>query len=153
MQPIATELLRDGDGDGKGEGEGKGKGEGAGKGKGEGEGKGKGEGAGEGGSASGGLVEVLADRRARLRVQHDHLAGLLTGTGWTYTLPDGGLCLWLHLAGTTTATGLAERAARRGLAVSPGPLFAADRATLTHHLRLAFTATSEVLTRAVGLLR
>jgi len=60
--------------------------------------------------------------------------------------------LWLHLGATTTATDLAVRVAQRGLAVSPGPLFAADRATLTHHLRLPFTATPDVLTRAMGLL-
>ncbi|WP_406335387.1 PLP-dependent aminotransferase family protein [Streptomyces sp. NBC_00203] len=100
-----------------------------------------------------GLDEVLVDRRSRLRAQRDHLAGLLTETDWTYTLPDGGLSLWLHLGGDTTATELAARAAKRGLAVSPGPLFAVDRATLTHHLRLPFTATPDVLTRAVGLLR
>jgi DNA-binding transcriptional MocR family regulator len=99
-----------------------------------------------------GLDEVLADRRARLRAQRDHLAGLLDGTGWTYPVPGGGLSLWLHLGATTTATDLAERAARRGLAVTPGPLFAADRTTLTHYLRLPFTATPDVLTRAVRIL-
>jgi DNA-binding transcriptional MocR family regulator len=99
------------------------------------------------------LQEVLADRRERLRAQRDHLAGLLAGTGWTYTVPDGGLSLWLRLCGTTTAADLAARAARRGLAVTPGPLYAADRVTLAHHLRLPFTATPDVLTRAVALLR
>ncbi|MET7700104.1 PLP-dependent aminotransferase family protein [Streptomyces sp. NPDC005485] len=100
-----------------------------------------------------GLEEIVADRRDRLRAQRDHLAALLADTGWTYDLPDGGLSLWLHLGGSTTATELAARAARRGLAVSPGPTFAADRTTLAHYLRLPFTATPEVLTRAVGLLR
>ncbi|WP_051865747.1 PLP-dependent aminotransferase family protein [Streptomyces griseus] len=101
----------------------------------------------------GGLDAVLADRRERLRAQRDHLAGLLDGTGWTYTVPGGGLALWLRLGATATATELADRAAGRGLALTPGPLFAADRATLTHHLRLPFTATPDVLTRAVALLR
>ncbi|WP_259294278.1 aminotransferase class I/II-fold pyridoxal phosphate-dependent enzyme [Streptomyces resistomycificus] len=100
-----------------------------------------------------GLDAVLKDRRARLRVQRDHLAALLTGTGWTYTVPDGGLSLWLRLGATGTAQDLAARAARRGLALTPGPLFAPDRTTLTHHLRLPYTATPEVLTRAVALLR
>jgi DNA-binding transcriptional MocR family regulator len=98
------------------------------------------------------LDPVLAGRRDRLRAQRDHLAGLLTQTGWTYTVPDGGLSLWLHLGADTTGTELAAYAARRGLAVSPGPHFAADRATLAHYLRLPFTATPEVLTRAVRLL-
>ncbi|MFF7445366.1 MULTISPECIES: aminotransferase class I/II-fold pyridoxal phosphate-dependent enzyme [unclassified Streptomyces] len=100
-----------------------------------------------------GLAEVLADRRARLRAQRDHLASLLDGTGWTYTVPAGGLSLWLHLGATTSATDLAARAARLGLAVTPGPHFAADRTTLTHHLRLPFTATPDVLSRATQLLR
>jgi DNA-binding transcriptional MocR family regulator len=100
-----------------------------------------------------GLDEVLEDRRTRLRAQRDHLAGLLDGTGWTYTLPHGGLSLWPHLGATTSATDLAARAARMGLAVTPGPHFAADRTTLTHHLRLPFTATPDVLSRAVSLLR
>ncbi|MFD0395662.1 aminotransferase class I/II-fold pyridoxal phosphate-dependent enzyme [Streptomyces nogalater] len=100
------------------------------------------------------LPALLADRRARLRAQRDHLAGLLAGTGWTYTVPAGGLSLWLHLGGTgPRAASLAARAAARGLALSPGPRFAADRATLTRHLRLPFTATPETLTRAVELLR
>lgn len=107
---------------------------------------------GDGDGGGDGLDAVLADRRARLRRQRDHLAGLLAGTGWTYTVPDGGLSLWLHLGEPTTATELAARAAGRGLAVSPGPLFAADRASLAHHLRLPFTATPDVLTRAVDLL-
>ncbi|MDN3027398.1 PLP-dependent aminotransferase family protein [Streptomyces sp. S.PB5] len=100
-----------------------------------------------------GLDEVLRDRRTRLRAQRDHLAGLLDGTGWTYTLPGGGLSLWAHLGATTSATDLAARAARLGLAVTPGPHFAADRTTLTHHLRLPYTATPDVLSRAAGLLR
>ena len=100
-----------------------------------------------------GLDEIVADRRTRLRAQRDHLAALLADTGWTYGIPDGGLSLWVHLGAATAASELAASAARRGLAVSPGPRFAADRATLTHYLRLPFTATPEVLTRAVGLLR
>ncbi|WP_225828882.1 PLP-dependent aminotransferase family protein [Streptomyces naphthomycinicus] len=100
------------------------------------------------------LAALLADRRARLRVQRDHLAALLAGTGWTCTVPPGGLTLWLHLgAGAPLATELAARAAARGLALTPGPRFSADRTTLTRHLRLPFTATPETLTRAVELLR
>jgi DNA-binding transcriptional MocR family regulator len=100
-----------------------------------------------------GLAAVLADRRARLREQRDHLVGLLAGTGWSHCVPPGGLSLWVHLGGGTNAVELAARAARRGLAVTPGPRFSPDRATLTHCLRLPFTATPDVLTRAVGLLR
>jgi DNA-binding transcriptional MocR family regulator len=98
------------------------------------------------------LDAVLADRRDRLRAQRDHLAALLIKTGWTYTVPNGGLSLWIHLGADTTGAQLAARVARRGLALSPGQHIAADRATLTHYLRLPFTATPDVLTRAVTLL-
>ncbi|MFJ1704972.1 PLP-dependent aminotransferase family protein [Kitasatospora sp. NPDC088346] len=95
--------------------------------------------------------DLLRDRRDRLRAQRDHLAALLEGSGgWSFTLPPGGLCLWLRLHGTT-ATALATRAARQGLKLSPGPTFSADR-TLTHYLRLPYTATPETLTRAVAVL-
>ncbi|WP_328551923.1 aminotransferase-like domain-containing protein [Streptomyces sp. NBC_00358] len=138
-QLIATELLGDGDSDSGIGGVGGGGHAYAGQGGGDGE--------------RVGLDAVLADRRTRLRTQRDHLAGLLAATGWTYTVPDGGLSLWVHLGDSTSATELAARAARDGLAVSPGPLFAPDGTTLAHHLRLPFTATPETLTRAVGLLR
>ncbi len=98
------------------------------------------------------LDELLADRRARLREQRDHLAALLSQTGWTYEVPDGGLSFWLHLGSDPTGPELARAAAQRGLVVSPGPQFAADRATLTRYLRLPFTATADVLTRAVQIL-
>ncbi|MEU9126859.1 PLP-dependent aminotransferase family protein [Kitasatospora sp. NPDC048540] len=95
--------------------------------------------------------DLLRDRRERLRAQRDHLAALLEGAGaWSFTLPPGGLCLWLRLHGTA-ASALATRAAREGLKLSPGPGFSADR-TLTHYLRLPYTATPETLTRAVAVL-
>ncbi|MER6496723.1 MULTISPECIES: aminotransferase-like domain-containing protein [Streptomyces] len=95
--------------------------------------------------------ELRDDRRHRLRAQRDHLATLLDGSGeWSFILPGGGLSLWLRLHGTT-ATALAGRAACQGLKLSPGPAFSADR-TLTHYLRLPYTATPDVLTRAVAIL-
>ncbi|MER8184966.1 PLP-dependent aminotransferase family protein [Kitasatospora sp. NPDC094015] len=96
-------------------------------------------------------ADLLHERRERLRAQRDHLAGLLDGAGpWSFTLPAGGLTLWLRLHGTTAAA-LAGYAARHGLKLSPGPDFAADR-TLTRHLRLPFTATPETLGRAAAVL-
>ncbi|MGW3145977.1 aminotransferase-like domain-containing protein [Streptomyces sp. NPDC001177] len=100
-----------------------------------------------------GSARLLADRRERLRDQRDHLTSLLAGAGWAHTVPDGGLTVWLRLPGPLTATDLAARAARRGLAVTPGPHFTTDRTTLTRHLRLPFTATPDTLTRAVRILR
>jgi DNA-binding transcriptional MocR family regulator len=95
---------------------------------------------------------VLCERRTRLRTQRDHLATLLAKTDdWSFTLPPGGLTLWLRLR-NTTATALTENASRLGLTLSPGPHFSADR-TLTRHVRLPFTATTDILDQAVTLLR
>ncbi|MBG0566486.1 aminotransferase-like domain-containing protein [Actinoplanes aureus] len=95
--------------------------------------------------------DLLRDRRDRLRAQRDHLAALLDGAGdWSFTLPPGGLCLWLRLH-DIDATALATRAAGRGVKLSAGPAFSADR-TLTHYLRIPFTGTPETLTRAVDAL-
>jgi DNA-binding transcriptional MocR family regulator len=68
-------------------------------------------------------------------------------------VPEGGLSLWIRLDDRTTAAELERRAVAQGLAVTPGPLFASDRTTLSRHLRLPFTATQETLTRAVDILR
>lgn len=95
---------------------------------------------------------VLHQRRTRLRAQRDHLAALLARTDdWSFTVPPGGLTLWLRLRNTTAAA-LTEHANRLGLTLSPGPHFSADR-TLTRHLRLPFTATTDTLDEAVTLLR
>jgi DNA-binding transcriptional MocR family regulator len=99
----------------------------------------------------GDLDAIVRGRRAQLRTQRDHLVGLLDDNGgWTYTVPPGGLTIWLQLH-NTTGIALAAEARRRGLALTPGPQFSADR-TLTNYLRVPFTATPEVLTRAIGLL-
>jgi DNA-binding transcriptional MocR family regulator len=99
------------------------------------------------------LPAILADRRRQLREQRDHLARLLDENGWDYPLPPGGLSIWLHLGAAATARQVVTRAARHGLALSPGPMFAADRSTFVHHLRLPFTATPDLLTRTVARLR
>ncbi|GAA4260709.1 aminotransferase-like domain-containing protein [Dactylosporangium darangshiense] len=99
----------------------------------------------------GDLDGLVSERRAQLRHQRDHLVGLLGDHGgWTYTVPSGGLTVWLQLH-NTTAVAVAARARRRGLALTPGPQFSADR-TLTNYLRVPFTASPEILTRAVDLL-
>ncbi len=103
----------------------------------------------------GDIASILRSRRAQLRMQRDHLAVLLAAPQlsdeWTYTVPPGGLTIWVRLR-RTTAAALATRAMRRGLALSQGPQFSADR-TLTRYLRLPFTAPPDILTRTVDLLR
>ncbi len=102
----------------------------------------------------GDIAGILRNRRAQLRAQRDHLAALLAAPAaagrWTYTVPPGGLAIWLRLRHTTAAA-LATRAMRQGLALSPGPQFSADR-TLARYVRLPFTAPPDILTRAVDLL-
>ncbi|WP_214416306.1 aminotransferase-like domain-containing protein [Sphaerisporangium fuscum] len=91
-----------------------------------------------------GFAGLLDDRRARLREQRDHLAGLLAAhPEWSFTVPPGGLSLWLRLPEPVRPV--------PGLALATGPRFSADRA-LHHYLRLPFTATPEALTRVVALL-
>ncbi|MFI0714688.1 PLP-dependent aminotransferase family protein [Streptomyces inhibens] len=87
---------------------------------------------------------VLMRRRAELRRQRDHLSGLLAGDDrWRFTVPPGGLALWLRLAGIRADT-VVERARAHRLDLTPGPRFAAD-ATLTHHVRVPFTPPPAVL--------
>ncbi|MFE0174321.1 PLP-dependent aminotransferase family protein [Streptomyces sp. NPDC059002] len=103
-------------------------------------------------------VELLADaaallrfRRAELRAQRDHLSGLLAGDGrWDFTVPDGGLALWLRLSGTRADT-VVERVRAAGLGLTAGPRFAPD-ATLTHHLRVPYTPAPAVLDRVAAAL-
>ncbi|MFI9720024.1 PLP-dependent aminotransferase family protein [Streptomyces sp. NPDC052396] len=95
---------------------------------------------------------VLERRRAELRRQRDHLSALLDGDErWHFTVPPGGLALWLRLT-TAHAETVTERAHAEGLSLSPGPRFAAD-ATLARHLRVPFTPPPEVLDRIAEVLR
>ncbi|GAA3159431.1 PLP-dependent aminotransferase family protein [Planomonospora alba] len=98
-----------------------------------------------------GIGPVLARRRAELRGQRDHLVRLLDGGPWTFTVPDGGLALWLRL---TRAPGdaLVRRAAERGLRLLPGSAFSSS-GVLGDRLRLPYTVPAETLGRAVALLR
>ncbi|WP_225447687.1 PLP-dependent aminotransferase family protein [Streptacidiphilus sp. P02-A3a] len=94
---------------------------------------------------------LLQQRRAALRRQRDHLADLLAGDDrWAFTVPDGGLALWLRLAGGR-ADELAARARADGLDVSPGSRFAADT-TLTRYVRVPFTPPTAVLDRVAAVL-
>ncbi|WP_433476138.1 PLP-dependent aminotransferase family protein [Spirillospora sp. CA-142024] len=92
------------------------------------------------------LEPVLRHRRVVLQRQRDHLSGLLAGDDrWEFTVPPGGLALWLRLT-TMRADTVATRARAHGLELSPGPSFAAD-ATHAHYLRLPFTPPIATLDR------
>ncbi|MEU4835455.1 PLP-dependent aminotransferase family protein [Streptosporangium sp. NPDC023615] len=98
------------------------------------------------------LMDGLLDRRrSELRRQRDHLARALEADGWDFTLPPGGLALWLRLDGVSGET-LASRAAEAGLSLLPGSSFSPD-GTLTGRLRVPYTAPVETLDRVAGHLR
>jgi DNA-binding transcriptional MocR family regulator len=95
------------------------------------------------------LDPLLAERRAELRRQRDHLAAGLDGTdAWSFTLPPGGLALWLKLT-RLSGEEVARRAAGLGLALFPGPHFSSDH-TMTKWLRVPYTAPVEILDRAIA---
>ena len=69
-----------------------------------------------------------------------------------FALPAGGFYLWLRLASGVPASALAAAARDRGVAVTPGSLYAAD-GTDERHLRLAYpTLTPGALSAAIALL-
>jgi len=70
---------------------------------------------------------------------------------WSFTVPHGGLWLWLRLA-STSGDDLAAKAAAAGLALLPGSRFS-PHGTHRNWLRLPYTAPVPVLDRAVALLR
>jgi DNA-binding transcriptional MocR family regulator len=75
--------------------------------------------------------ELWTDRRVGLREQRDALADALGAAlpQWRFRLPRGGLTVWCELpAGDRRggAVALVTEGERRGVVVSPGPVFAVD---------------------------
>ncbi|MEV5986364.1 PLP-dependent aminotransferase family protein [Streptomyces sp. NPDC052051] len=99
----------------------------------------------------GDLESVLQRRRGELRQQRDHLSTFLGhDSRWDFTVPPGGLALWLRLTATPADT-VVERVGRSGVELASGPRFAAD-ATLTHHLRVPYTPPPHVLDQVATVL-
>jgi DNA-binding transcriptional MocR family regulator len=98
------------------------------------------------------LDEILAERRAAIRIRRDALARALDEhlPHWRYARPAGGLFVWTELPGPMS-TSLALEAARHDLHLSPGPRFAAA-GLLERHLRLPFTLAPAQLARAAEIL-
>ena len=68
---------------------------------------------------------------------------------WTFTPPAGGLCLWIRMEGYDSRH-FAQFAARFGVALTPGSMFAADDG-YNDFLRLPFLLEEEAIT--AGILR
>lgn len=97
------------------------------------------------------LDPLLERRRAELRAQRDHLAGRLAGDGrWDFTVPQGGLVLWLRLNGMR-ADAVTARASAAGLHLAPGQGFAVD-GTLGRYLRVPYTPPPATLDRIAAIL-
>lgn len=89
--------------------------------------------------------------RADLRVRRDHLAGLLAARlpEWRWSLPDGGMSLWVRLPGADGEE-FAAVARRHGVSVSPGAVFGPEA---RDWIRLSFAWPEPVLSEGVAMLR
>ena len=97
--------------------------------------------------------EHWTNHRARLRVQRDALCAAIAERlpDWTFRLPDGGLSLWCELPTSARrggAVALAAEAERRGVLVSPGPVFGIDGG-FDSFVRIPFTRPEDELRDAV----
>lgn len=111
------------------------------------------------------IADLIADgtirrhaRKARriYQCRRDHLATLLAhhlADVADFTLPPGGLAIWLRLRAGLSAETWAIKAARRGLSLLPGVEFELDTARPTEAFRLGFASLDERdLDRAVSIL-
>ncbi|MBT2442014.1 PLP-dependent aminotransferase family protein [Streptomyces sp. ISL-36] len=91
------------------------------------------------------LDTILPRRAAELRQRRD---ALVTALGrhvpeWHWTMPSGGLCLWIDL-GRPIASSLVGRALRHGVRVEGGARFGVDPGTHEHRLRIPFAQPVDV---------
>ncbi|MFG2640306.1 PLP-dependent aminotransferase family protein [Streptomyces sp. NPDC048370] len=91
------------------------------------------------------LDTILPRRAEQLRLRREALATALARhvPEWHWTLPPGGLCLWVDL-GRPIASGLATRALRHGVRVEGGARFGVDVGTHEHRLRIPFALPPEI---------
>ncbi|CAI9418752.1 MocR-like transcription factor YczR [Nocardioides sp. T2.26MG-1] len=71
--------------------------------------------------------EILPANRETLRTQRDTLVAAVREQlpEWTFRVPSGGLALWCRLP-APLGSALAAEAERQGVAIVPGPMFAAE---------------------------
>ncbi len=92
---------------------------------------------------------VIPARRAQLTRQRDTLVAALRAhlPGWSFTIPSGGVCLWVELE-APMSTALAHSAHELGVRLAPGPSFGVA-GTLERFVRLPFTLPEDDLIEAV----
>ncbi|QTG82622.1 PLP-dependent aminotransferase family protein [Arthrobacter crystallopoietes] len=90
------------------------------------------------------------ESRTRIRTERDWLHATLSEQlpGWKANVPPGGLSLWWNLP-APRSTALAEAAARHGVLLAPGSVFAVEDHGLEHWIRTPFALAHEELERAV----
>jgi DNA-binding transcriptional MocR family regulator len=89
------------------------------------------------------------ERRASLRLGRDHLVGLVRAhfPHWQFTVPSGGMCLWVDL-GERTSTRLAAAARSQQLRLAPGPRFGTG-GTMERCLRLPYALPIDEMDEAI----
>ncbi|GAB3660145.1 PLP-dependent aminotransferase family protein [Actinocorallia lasiicapitis] len=95
-------------------------------------------------------AEAMACRLPRVRASRDALAEALDlhAPAWQWTLPEGGLSLWVELP-RPVAPELLQRALREGVALLPGEEFRVS-ARDPSHLRIPFVLPPDELAGAVS---
>jgi DNA-binding transcriptional MocR family regulator len=95
-------------------------------------------------------VRAWADTLAARR---DHFTATLTEhlPDWEWTLPRGGLSLWVRLPNVDGEAFVAT-ALRHGVAVSPGAVFSPTPSAAGTHIRLSYAWPEPILTQATDLL-
>lgn len=91
------------------------------------------------------LDTVLPRRVEELRRRRDALTAALARhvPEWRWTVPPGGMCLWIDL-GRPVASALSARALRHGVRVEGGARFGVDPGTHEHRLRIPYTLPEDV---------
>jgi DNA-binding transcriptional MocR family regulator len=94
--------------------------------------------------------EVLPARRRMFAERRDALAAALRREvpGWRFTVPGGGLAIWVELD-APVSTALATAAAQHGVRLAAGARFGVED-TLERHLRLPFVLPAADLDEAVS---
>jgi DNA-binding transcriptional MocR family regulator len=93
--------------------------------------------------------EALAERRAGIRDQRDHLLSLVRDRlpDWKFETPPGGLSAWAELP-QPVSTALAVAARNQGVRIAPGTLFGIDGA-FERFVRLPYALPKAELTDVV----